>query len=517
MSELRVDNIVSEDGSAAPIYSKGMTIGAGQTLTCAGDFSVGGNVTFDSGATVTGVVTFSSADLQSNLSVSSLNSSGIVTASSFSGDGSNLTGIDATQIQTGNTSVQTVDTGSDGHVKVTTEGTERLRVDSSGRTIVGGGITSRSIGGSNSAIQIETNDSSGRLSVVQNRNDAGGCPFITLGKSRGTTYGSSSALQDDDTIGTIAFAGADGTDIETIAAQIRVEVDNTPGSNDIPGRMIFDTTADGDASPSEAMRITSLNSPQNASLDHAIWMSSGNAPDIDETGWKLYVRGSTRFYNPYDYTPSASRKGQYEFYSNSGGNTNNSDAWNDQKSSVYITGWLESGNPGESASVLLLNGRWGGATNPGMLIKGYNYTANFVFEVNRNGDVKNQNNSYSALSDEKLKQDIVDADSQWEDIKNLRVRKFKLKSDIYEEQEMGAEPAVLKLGLIAQEAELVCPGLVNTPPGYDIPEQEKYKSIKYSILYMKAVKALQEAQERIETLESTVSDLTSRITALEGG
>ena len=36
------------------------------------------------------------------------------------------------QIQTGNTSVQTVDTGSDGHVKVTTEGTERLRIDSSG-------------------------------------------------------------------------------------------------------------------------------------------------------------------------------------------------------------------------------------------------------------------------------------------------------------------------------------------------------------------------------------------------
>ena len=81
MSELRVDNIVSEDGSAAPIYSKGMTIGAGQTLTCSGDFSVGGNVTFDSGATVTGVVTFTSADLQTNLSVSSLNVSGVSTIS----------------------------------------------------------------------------------------------------------------------------------------------------------------------------------------------------------------------------------------------------------------------------------------------------------------------------------------------------------------------------------------------------------------------------------------------------
>jgi len=84
MSELRVDNIVSEDGTAAPVYSKGMTIGAGQTLTCTGDFSVGGNVTFDSGATVTGVVTFSSADLQTNLSVSSLNVSGVSTLTGVS-------------------------------------------------------------------------------------------------------------------------------------------------------------------------------------------------------------------------------------------------------------------------------------------------------------------------------------------------------------------------------------------------------------------------------------------------
>ena len=91
MSELRVDNIVSENGSAAPIYSKGMTIGAGQTLTCSGDFTVGGDVTFNSGATVTGVVTFSEVDLNSNLNVT-----GVVTATSFSGDGSNLSNTGST-------------------------------------------------------------------------------------------------------------------------------------------------------------------------------------------------------------------------------------------------------------------------------------------------------------------------------------------------------------------------------------------------------------------------------------
>ena len=42
----------------------------------------------------------------------------------------------------------------------------------------------------------------------------------------------------------------------------------------------------------------------------------------------------------------------------------------------------------------------------------------------------------------------------------------------------------------------------------DIKEiKEKVKSIKYSVLYMKAVKALQEAMTRIETLEAKVAKL----------
>ena len=73
---------------------------------------------------------------------------GIVTAQKFVGDGSTLTGIDATQIVTGNTSVQTVDTGSDGHIKLTTEGTERLRITNDGKyyfTGTGGGSGSRGL------------------------------------------------------------------------------------------------------------------------------------------------------------------------------------------------------------------------------------------------------------------------------------------------------------------------------------------------------------------------------------
>ena len=54
-----------------------------------------------------------------------LGDAGIITAT-YRGDGGQLTGIDATSIQTGNTSVQTTDTGSDGQIKFTTEGTLEL-------------------------------------------------------------------------------------------------------------------------------------------------------------------------------------------------------------------------------------------------------------------------------------------------------------------------------------------------------------------------------------------------------
>ena len=50
----------------------------------------------------------------------------------YYGDGSQLTGIDATKIITGNTQIQTIDTGSDGHIKFTTEGTARSRIDVNG-------------------------------------------------------------------------------------------------------------------------------------------------------------------------------------------------------------------------------------------------------------------------------------------------------------------------------------------------------------------------------------------------
>ena len=72
------------------------------------------------------------------------NISGIVTASAFHGDGSQLTGIIADKIFEGNTEVETIDTGSNGHIKFTTEGTEKVRITSGGQVNIGGNFTETS-------------------------------------------------------------------------------------------------------------------------------------------------------------------------------------------------------------------------------------------------------------------------------------------------------------------------------------------------------------------------------------
>ena len=123
-----------------------------------------------------------------------------------------------------------------------------------------------------------------------------------------------------------------------------------------------------------------------------------------------------------------------------------------------------------------------------------------VCKIFNNGNIQNTNNAYGAISDIKLKENIVDASSQWNDIKNVKVRNFNFKEGQTQTQ----------IGVVAQEIELISPGLI-----YEVPDKDgnnniletSTKSVKYSVLHMKAIKALQEAMTRIETLEAEVAAL----------
>lgn len=80
---------------------------------------------------------------------------------------------------------------------------------------------------------------------------------LVMLRSQNTTIGSFTIVVDGDVLGAIAFAGDDGVDYQSLAAWIQGQVDGTPGAGDMPGRLVFATSADGAENPTERLRITS--------------------------------------------------------------------------------------------------------------------------------------------------------------------------------------------------------------------------------------------------------------------
>jgi len=137
------------------------------------------------------------------------------------------------------------------------DGTERGRFDSSGRLLIGTSTARTNFFNTTQSANIQLEGTSGTalMSLVSNANLPGGNPALILGKTRGTSVGATTIVESGDTIGRITFQGSDGTEFVQ-AADITAEVDGTPGANDMPGRLVFSTTPDGSASPTERMRIT---------------------------------------------------------------------------------------------------------------------------------------------------------------------------------------------------------------------------------------------------------------------
>ena len=308
-------------------------------------------------------------------------------------------------LQGGNKTIKTsagflqVGTSGSHHTAFITGGTERMRIDSSGRLLVG----------------TNTYTGNGQVAIAGNSSgsSAAGILDIRPTLSRPTAT--------DTTLSLIRFGGADHTS-NTAYASINVSSDGASASDsDLPGRLEFHTTPDGDSSPVERMRIASNGTSFFQSDENVIGaMSEASAG----TAVRLYY-GS--------------------------------------HSSTGISGTVS-------------------------------------YTVWTNGNVVNTNNSYGSLSDAKLKDNIVDANSQWNDLKAIQVRNY----NFIEGQ------THTQIGVVAQEVETVSPGLVSESPDRDEEGNDLgtvTKSVNYSVLYMKAVKALQEAMERIETLEAKVAAL----------
>jgi hypothetical protein len=135
-----------------------------------------------------------------------------------------------------------------------------VALDSSGRLLVGTSTARTNINNEswsgNVALNVEGANAFGTAVNIVNNYNGNGYSFLNFLKSNTTSVGSNTIVSNGNTLGLITFQGNDGTEFVQAAA-ISAVVDTTPGANDMPGRLVFSTTADGASSPTERMRISS--------------------------------------------------------------------------------------------------------------------------------------------------------------------------------------------------------------------------------------------------------------------
>ena len=329
--------------------------------------------------------------------------------------------------------------------------TEWGRWDSSGRLLVGTSTARSNFFNTSFAptVQIETATSSNRgLSIINNSSADTGAVLI-LGQSRGDSIGSNTALTSGREIGQIDFQGNDGADF-VAAARIEAYVDGTPGANDMPGRLVFSTTADGASSPTERARITS-NGHFKATTDN-----SYATMDADAHGFRQSFSGNWTLDTC---NTSASPFGiQIEYLGASPNGASNA--------------FFAASDTTTNRAVIRSNGGFA------------NFQAN---DIN--------------LSDRNLKKDITPAAGTWDCIKEWEIVNYRYKDQ--------PDDADLNLGVIAQQVAENCPEVVTVFQEATEDQPEKL-GIKEQQMYWMAIKALQEAQVRIEALEAEVAVLKAQ-------
>ena len=128
----------------------------------------------------------------------------------------------------------------------------------------------------------------------------------------------------------------------------------------------------------------------------------------------------------------------------------------------------------------------------------YNIGASaYKFKVLDSGNVQNTNNSYGAISDVKLKENILDATPKLAGLMQVQVRNYNLIGD-----------TTKQIGVIAQELETVFPAMVEEIIDRDKDGNElgtTTKSVKYSVFVPMLIKAVQELSAQVTELKAEVA------------
>ena len=136
---------------------------------------------------------------------------------------------------------------------VETAGTEAFRVVDTGNFLVGATAVENWGASRGHRIQVRgTSVNNAGISALITADDDNPCELV-LGKSRST---GNSIVGSADDVGQVRWSANDGAGFHTIAF-IKVSMDGTPGSDDLPSKLTFGTSADGGTTVSERMRIDS--------------------------------------------------------------------------------------------------------------------------------------------------------------------------------------------------------------------------------------------------------------------
>jgi hypothetical protein len=259
-------------------------------------------------------------------------------------------------------------------------------------------------------------------------------------KSRGTTNGSNTIVQNNDVLGFLIFEGADGSSAAR-AAQIIGAVDGTPGANDMPGRLVFSTSAAGTGSLTERMRI-----------DNAGNVGIGTTNPLSTLHVGGLIRANTTV------TATTTTTGLIAV-STSSANTGN----------VAI----------ETTCTTTATRQHISFSNPNGV----------VGSISTNSSAT----SYNTSSDYRLKENVVPLTGAIDRLQQIPVHRFNFIAD----------PDTVVDGFIAHEAQEIVPECVTgTKDEVDEDGNPVYQGIDQSKLVPLLTAALQEALAKIETLEA---------------
>ena len=318
-------------------------------------------------------------------------------------------------------------------------------VTASGNVLVGSTteVSSTPLGSAKLEI-IGTDTQTSQISISNFDNTSAG-NWLSTYKSRGA-LGTNTVVQSGDTLGRLAGFGADGTDYIR-SSQISLEVDGTPGTNDMPGRLVFSTTADGASNPTERMRID----------------SSGN----------LLV-GTT------------SATGKFTVSSN--------------ESASRVAAVL-SNTASDAGSAPLLVSKFDNVSSTSQVFVAFTIANNTVGngQINGNGA---SSAAFGSYSDSRLKENIVNLPSQLANIMALRPVEFD-----YIESEGGGH----QIGFVAQEVKEVYPDLVGERADGMFTLTDLNKNDARLIKAIQELKAINDTQaETITALTARIVALESK-------